>query len=157
MDKKTMVLTAMIILASGALINAYAAGTSSSSWGKEEQKNKAVVSLYDQGVEASKNNDYQRALNLFQQALQGDPNNPDILNMMAHAQLKLGRIDDSLETYKKALIIRPRFPQAREYLGEAYIQAALREIKILRGYGSDANENLEDLTGAFKEAAAGLE
>ncbi|MDD5692605.1 MAG: tetratricopeptide repeat protein, partial [Candidatus Omnitrophica bacterium] len=64
--------------------------------------------------------------------------------------------DESLETYKKALELRPRFPEAREYLGEAYIKAALREIKTLKGYGVDGEENLEDLVKAFKEAAAGL-
>lgn len=157
MDKKMWLLLVIVVTLLGMVINASAAGTSSSSWRMEEQKNKPAVSLYDQGVVASKNNDFQKALTLFNQALQEDTNNPDILNMLAHAQLKLGMIDEALETYKKALVLKPQFPEAREYLGEAYIQAALREIKTLKSYGSEGGENLEDLTKAFKDAAGSLE
>jgi len=157
MDKRTKFLAVSVTLFFALVATAYASGTSSSSWSMIEQKKEPVVSLYDQGVEASKNKDFQKALMLFRQALQADNNNPDILNMLAHTQLKLGMIDESLETYKKALQLRPKFAQAREYMGEAYIQAALREIKILKSYGSEGTENLEDLTGALKDAAASLE
>jgi len=157
MDKKTKVLAVMIILLSGVVINAHAAGTSSSSWGMEEQQDKTAVSLYDQGVGASENNDYLKALTLFEQALREDSSNPDILNMLAHTQLKLGMIDEALESYKRALALRPRFPEAREYLGEAYIQAALREMKTLQSYGGEGADNLKDLTKAFKDAVDSLE
>ena len=169
MDRKIMVLMGMVVLLSSVAITAYAADTSSSSssWGSTEEtksdekktseKSPAAVSLYDQGVEASKNNDFEKALTLFEQALQRDRNNPDILNMLAHTQRKLGKIDESLENYKKALALRPKFPEAREYLGEAYLQAALREIKTLKDYGNEGAESREDLTKAFKEAAAKLE
>ena len=139
-----------------AAVSAYAAGTSSSSWGGQERANKPVVSLYDQGVEATKNSDFPKALKLFEQASRESRNNPDIFNMLAHTQLKLGMIDESLESYKKALNLRPRFPEAREYLGEAYIQAVLREIETLKSYGSEGSENLDDLKKAFKDAAANL-
>ncbi len=138
-------------------ISAYAAGTSSSSWSGREMANKPAVSLYDQGVEATKNNDFPKALKLFEQASRESRNNPDIFNMLAHTQLKLGMIDESLESYKKALKLRPRFPEAREYLGEAYIQAVLLEIETLKSYGNEGAESLEDLKKAFKEAAANLE
>lgn len=134
----------------------YAAGTSSSSWGGSEQQKKPAVSLYDQGVEANKNGDYQKAKTLFEQALRVDKDNPDILNMLAHTQLKLGMIEESLENYKQALKLRPRFPEAREYLGETYIQAALREIETLKSYGAEATEQSEDLVNEFKKAAEAL-
>src|SRR5580704_9363078 len=101
-----------------------------------------TVSLYDQGLAASQANDFQKALPLFEQALRNDPNNPDVLNMLAHSQRKIGLIDESIANYNKALQLRPRFPEAREYLGEAYIQAALREVEILKSYGSDAGDEL---------------
>lgn len=113
---------------------------------------KATVSLYDQGVAAAQANDFQKALLLFEQALRNDPDNPDVLNMFAHTQRKIGLIDEALANYKKALELRPRFPEAREYLGEAYIQAALREREVLKSYGGDAKEELEDLTQDIKEA-----
>jgi tetratricopeptide (TPR) repeat protein len=117
---------------------------------------KSAVSLYDQGMEANKNGDYQKARTLFEQALSVNSNNPDILNMLAHTQLKVGLIDDSLENYKKALQLRPRFPEAREYLGETYIQAALRELATLKSYGKDGAEQEEDLEKEIKKAAGAL-
>jgi len=110
-----------------------------------------TVSLYDQGLAASQANDFQKALPLFEQALRNDPNNPDILNMLAHAQRKIGLIDESIANYKKALELRPKFPEAHEYLGEAYMQAAMREVETLKNYGNDGKEELEDLSGDIKE------
>jgi tetratricopeptide (TPR) repeat protein len=156
MKNKLKVWLILCIFLFATSIAVYAAGTSSSSWSMEEKKKVPIVSLYDQGVAAHKNNEFQGAKSLFEQALQEDPNNPDILNMLAHCQLKLGMVDESLETYKKALVIRPNFPEAREYLGEAYIQAALREIGTLKSYGSEGAEQLEDLASDFKQAASTL-
>ncbi len=148
-------LSALAILL-GVAAAAYAIGTSSSSWSNSEQQNKPAVSLYDQGVTAEKSGDYTKALGLFEEALKTDPKNPDVLNMLAHTQLKLGRIDDALQNYHKALELRPRFPEAREYLGETYIQAALREREILKGYGADGRESLEDLTKELQTAVKNL-
>ena len=122
----------------------------------EQPANKAAASLYDQGVDASNNNDFQKALPIFEEALRADPDNPDILNMLAHTQRKIGMIDEALANYKKALALRPRFPEAHEYLGEAYIQAALREVETLKDYGNDGKEELEDLSNFFKDAAQKL-
>jgi Tfp pilus assembly protein PilF len=135
----------------------YARGTTPSAMeNNAKPQTPAETSLYEQGVEASHNNDFQKALELFDQALREDPNNPDIINMLAHSQRKTGKIDEALANYKKALEIRPNFPEAREYLGEAYIQAALREVEILKTYGSNGKEELEDLTKAIKEAGEKL-
>ena len=54
--------------------------TPSASWqGNNVSANQKTESLYEQGIDASKNNDYQKALPLFTQALNADPNNPNIL------------------------------------------------------------------------------
>ena len=74
--------------------------------------------------------------------------------MLAFSQRKLGKFDDAFANYSKALKLRPRFPEAREYLGEAHIQAALREIETLKSYGVDGKEQLGDLVKALKDAAA---
>jgi tetratricopeptide (TPR) repeat protein len=111
-----------------------------------------VVSLYDQGLAASKDNDFKKAIDYFQLALQSDPNNADALNELAHAQRKNGDLDDALENYWKALKIRPDFPEAREYMGEAYLQGAVEQIKLLKNSGAEGNEQLEDLLKAFQDA-----
>ena len=136
---------------------AFASGTSPAAMETNEKpQDKAAISQYAQGVEASHKKDFKKALPLFEQALKEDPNNPDILNMMAHAQRETGLIDEALANYKRAIELRPKFPEAHEYLGEAYMQAALREAETLKNYGSDGQEGLEDLTKDIKEAAQKL-
>jgi Flp pilus assembly protein TadD len=112
--------------------------------------------VYHQGVAATKQKDYQRAVGLFQQALQMDQRNPDVLNMLAFSLRKSGHLDEAFDYYRQALEIKPNFPEAREYLGEAHLQAALREIQTLKSYGAGGREDLEDLTKAIKSAAASL-
>ncbi len=153
---KQMIVVLMLATASfiGPLHFSYADETDTAAMASNEKpQDKAVVSLYDQGIDASQKNDFQKALPLFEQALRQDPNNPDILNMLAHSQRKIGLLDEAVANYKKALELRPRFPEAREYLGEAYIQAAMREVETLKNYGNDGKEELEDLSDDIKEAA----
>ena len=115
-----------------------------------------AADAYHQGVAATKQKNYQRAVGLFQQALQTDQRNPDVLNMLAFSLRKSGHLDEAFDYYRQALEIKPQFPEAREYLGEAHLQAALREIQTLKSYGASGREDLEDLTKAFKSAAASL-
>ena len=112
--------------------------------------------LYHQGVAATQQKEYARAVELFQQALQTDSRNPDVLNMLAFSLRKSGHLDEAFDYYRQALEIKPQFPEAREYLGEAHLQAALREIQTLKSYGASGREDLKDLTKAFKSAAASL-
>jgi len=148
-----MLVATCFLLPQGA---SYANESSPDEMEKNDNPKDAVVSLYDQGIDASQKNDFQKALPLFEEALRQDPNNPDILNMLAHTQRKIGLIDEALANYKKAIELRPRFPEAHEYLGEAYIQAAMREVETLKDYGNDGREELEDLSGDIKEAAQKL-
>ena len=117
----------------------------------------AAADLYRQGKELADQNKHAEALAIFVQANDKQPNDPDVLNMLAHCQLKTGSIDESLTSYKKALEIKPNFPEAREYLGEAYLAAALREVATLKSYGKEGEEQLEDLEKEFKEAAEKVE
>ncbi|HTC21552.1 MAG TPA: tetratricopeptide repeat protein [bacterium] len=157
--KRTMMILALLALSyagSGKVSNA------SQSSGPPRIKNsdsvtaQATLSLYDQGVAAGNSGDYAKAIDLFQQALKADPDNPDILNMLAHAQRKSGPMDDvlmdaAMDNYWKALKIRPNFPEAREYLGEAYLQGLLKQAILLKGYGAGGKEQLKALIEAFDE------
>lgn len=116
-----------------------------------------VENLYKLGRAAIEANDFGHALEIFEKAQETDPENPDILNMLAYSQRKNGHLDQAIETYHAALKLRPDFPEAREYLGEAYVQAALREIETLESYGEEGEEALAELKEALKKAAASLE
>ncbi len=138
------------VSASGSSAAVPSPAPSSSSGGQFEK------TAYQKGKAAAEEGDYENARKYFEKAAERDPDNPDILNDLAHAQRKTGQLDLALENYAKALRLRPHFPEAREYLGEAYIQAALREMENLKLYGEEGEEQLEDLQKAFKEAASNL-
>lgn len=121
--------------------------------GSEKEEKDKATKYYEEGVKLAEDGDFDKAIDRFERANRERENDADILNMLAFTQRKLGRLDDAFENYARALEIRPDFPQAREYLGEAYIQAALEQVKILRGYGSKGEQELAQLMAAFEEAA----
>jgi len=83
--------------------------------------------------------------------LMKNPNTAVALNYRGYATRKLGRIDEGIGYYLKSVAIDPRYPQVREYLGEAYLlkgdladaEAQLRAIKGICGTVCEAYEHLQ--------------
>lgn len=109
--------------------------------------------LYEKGLELVDAGEFEKALEQFEKSDRERPNDAETLNMMAFANRKLGRLEAAFELYDQALAVRADFPQAREYLGEAHIQAALEQVRVLRSYGPSGAEELKQLLAAFEEAA----
>jgi len=128
---------------------AVAAGTDS----KEEPANTAE-SLYNEGLELAEQGRYADAREKFEAAHAEDDRDPETVNMLAFTLRKTGELEKAFALYEEALALRDRFPEAREYLGEAHLQAALQQVEILRSYGPDGAEQLESLLGAIQRAAA---
>jgi tetratricopeptide (TPR) repeat protein len=147
--KPVLLTSAILLLSISAFFHVSEAAPSGS---KTEKKDKATA-YYEEGVQLAETGDFDKALERFEKANKERKNDADILNMMAFAQRKLGRLNEAFENYARALEIRPDFPQAREYLGEAHLQAALEQAKILSEYGSLGEEELAQLMAAFEEAA----
>ena len=147
----------MAVLLAGLKTLSHASGTSTSSM-ESQQPSASVetISLYDAGMKAEHQKDYRKAADLFAEAVDKDPHNADAFNMLAHCQRLLGDLDGAIDNYRKALKLRPNFPEAREYLGEAYLQGVQHEMELLKGYGKKGEEPLEDLTNALKAAAKKL-
>jgi bacterioferritin len=133
------VATAALVTAGVAVSLAIAASSPPSPKGgpsgsaESQSGEKSWRDLYDQGIDLAKAEQYADARKIFEQLELQQPKNPEVLNMLAFTQRKTGDIDEALENYGKALKIKPKFPQAREYLGEAYLQAALRRGAARRG------------------------
>ncbi|HXL74045.1 MAG TPA: tetratricopeptide repeat protein, partial [bacterium] len=106
----------------------------------------SAMDLYNDGVAYSNKGNFYKAQDLFTQALKLDPNNPDIMNMLAHSQRKQGLLDDAMMNYWFALKLRPNFPESREYLAEAYLQGLLKEMDELKNEGDKGKEQLAILT-----------
>lgn len=66
--------------------------------------------------------DYDTAIDHLQRAIKYSPNSADALNLMGYSERKLGKMDESLEYYNKALALDPKHLGANEYLGELYLE-----------------------------------
>jgi Flp pilus assembly protein TadD len=139
----------------GMLILALLAGVSTAAMQRgPKPATDSEPSPFERAEAAVRSGECGKALPLLEQVVAAAPNDADALNLLAYCQRKAGRLDDAFVNYRRALDLRPEFPAAREYLGEAHLAAALRELEILRGYGEPAREELEKLVAALREAAA---
>ena len=64
---------------------------------------------------------YTSALAKFKQALQNDPRMPEGWNYVGYSSRKLGNYEVALGAYEQALTLRPGYPDALEYRGEAFL------------------------------------
>jgi tetratricopeptide (TPR) repeat protein len=65
---------------------------------------------------------YQDAIVELQRMLKENPEDADVLNLLAYSQRKSQQFDEAMVNYQKALNIEPKHLRANEYLGELYLQ-----------------------------------
>jgi tetratricopeptide (TPR) repeat protein len=65
---------------------------------------------------------YEKARKLFVQATQGQPDMAEAWNYVGFTSRHLGEYDLALSAYAKALELKPGYPEALEYRGEAYLE-----------------------------------
>ncbi|MEO0810354.1 MAG: tetratricopeptide repeat protein [Pseudomonadota bacterium] len=76
--------------------------------------------IYHAAYWLAQNGQYQEAVAQLKRARNQD--DPRILNYLGFATRKLGRIDDAMAYYRKALDINPDYTLARAYMGEAFLE-----------------------------------
>lgn len=64
---------------------------------------------------------FQQAIEELDTALQDDPKDPDLLNLLAFSHRNLKHYDIAMDYYQQALKIKPKHLGANEYLGELYL------------------------------------
>jgi tetratricopeptide (TPR) repeat protein len=64
---------------------------------------------------------YSSALAQFQEAVQNDPRMHEAWNYVGYSNRHLGNYDAALAAYGKALTLKPGYPDALEYRGEAFL------------------------------------
>jgi predicted Zn-dependent protease len=96
-------------------VGAYAADTSETPANSESTDFNSARAL----VDAQK---YDEALTALRQLDQQGPNNPDVLNLIGFSLRKIGKMDEALDYYDRALALNPQHRGANEYLGELYLQ-----------------------------------
>jgi tetratricopeptide (TPR) repeat protein len=102
---------------------------------------------------------YQQAITELDQALRDDPDNADMLNLMAYSQRKLKHFDIAMDYYQQALSIEPQHRGANEYLGELYLQLgqpdkAEERLEVLDKecfFGCDEFDELEAAIAEYRK------
>lgn len=109
----------------------------------------SAAEIFTRGYWLAKTRDYAKALEVL--ASHPDQNDVGVLTMTGYATRHLGRVDEALVYYGKALAHNPRLTNTRQYLGEAYLQkndvakAKLELAEIGRICGSIACEDYRAL------------
>lgn len=114
--------------------------------------------LADNAYALAKAERYEEALAVLD--LMRDRETPRALNYRGYATRKLGRIDEGIDYYLKALAIDPNYAQLREYLGEAYVakgdvERAREQLRAIEAICGTACEEYEDLAKAISEHKPG--
>ncbi|ELP5721301.1 tetratricopeptide repeat protein [Enterobacter asburiae] len=100
----------------------------------------------------AKKGEYQAALNLLDSLKNG--NTAEAWNYRGFATRKLGRTDEGIGYYQRALAIAPDYAKAREYLGEAWMvkgrpDLAKEQLKVIAGICGQSCEEYRDLQAAI--------
>ena len=74
------------------------------------------------GTQAGAHEAYSSARAKLQSLVGRSPQFAEAWNSLGYTQRKLGSYDDSLASYAKALELKPGYPEALEYRGEAYLR-----------------------------------
>ena len=101
----------------------------------------------DLGSQAGARDAYASARVKLQSLVGRSPQLAEAWNALGYTQRKLGSYDDSLASYAKALELKPGYPEALEYRGEAYLR--LNRIQ-------DAKQTYLDLFVSNRKIAATL-
>lgn len=102
---------------------------------------------------------YEQAIVELDKALRDDPENADMLNLMAYSHRKLGHFEIALKYYQQALGIEPEHRGANEYLGELYLQMGQLEkaeerLQVLDDecfFGCDEYDELEEAIADYRK------
>ncbi|HEY1453177.1 MAG TPA: hypothetical protein VGF57_06915 [Roseiarcus sp.] len=101
---------------------------------------------------------YQEAIDVLD--LLENRNTPRALNYRGYATRKLGRTEEGIGYYLQSVALDPKYPQVREYLGEAYVIQGKFDLAkdqlstIEKLCGSKECEYYEDLADALAKAQA---
>lgn len=113
-------------------------------------------SIYETGRKLALGERYGEAITVL--SLAADRGDARVLNYLGYSHRKQGRVLVGLGYYQEALRISPDYTQAREYMGEAYLQMGdlagaerqLGEIEQRCGRACDDFVELSDRIRAYK-------
>jgi len=102
---------------------------------------------------------YDEAIPLLKNVVAKNARDADAWNYLGFASRKLGKTNEALEAYNKALAIDPKHKGAHEYLGELYLlmkdpAKAQEQLTLLQGMCTGSCEEVDDLQQAIADYKA---
>jgi tetratricopeptide (TPR) repeat protein len=124
--------------------------------GADNAGKKSPLAPYQELISDEK---YQQAITELDMALRDDPDNADMLNLLAYSHRKLEHYDIALNYYQQALQIDPQHRGANEYLGELYLQIgqldkAEERLEVLDKdcfFGCEEFDELEEAIAQYRQ------
>ncbi len=115
----------------------------------DPQGSELVGAHYSQGEEKARRGEWKEAAALFQKAVEADDQHYQAFNMLGYSLRMMGRAQDAIAAYDKALSIKPAYAPALEYRGVAHVMAgnraaALADFQNLKNMGSPLAEDLRE-------------
>ena len=89
-----------------------------------------AAALYNMGWAYYQKGDYLMATSKYDEALRREPNTvlmPIIAKNMGLASLALGRVNEAMQHFKKAIAVVPNYPEAQYWLAECHVRNKNRE------------------------------
>ena len=113
--------------------------------------------LADNAYALAKAERYDEALAVLDLIQVRRPSKPSLLVV---PERKLGRVDEGIGYYLKAVALDPRYAQVREYLGEAYVikgevERAREQLRAIEAICGTDCEEYEDLAKAISDEKQG--
>ena len=115
--------------------------------GDDPARKKRAQALQDLGNSLAAEGELRRGLSKLLEAERLDPDNPDINHQIALVLRNLGDYPLSLQYFKRALVLKPRFPEARNNLGTLYL--VMQQWDKAIGCFKKATEDLEYQTPQY--------
>ena len=111
--------------------------------------------LADYAYALARDGRYQEALATLD--LMQEPDTAEALNYRGYATRKLGRVDEGIGYYQRAVALDPEYTLVREYLGEAYVtqgrlDLAVEQLGEIEKRCGTTCEAYEDLAEAIADA-----
>ncbi len=110
--------------------------------------------LYTAGYRLAKSKQYKEALDTF--SLIKNKERAQVLTFIGFSTRKLGKVDEGINFYMKALALDPNYVEAREYLGEGFLQKgepekAKEQLAEIEKRCGKKCEEYEDLAKAIRK------
>lgn len=127
---------------------------------KPKDKKQKSVSQYQEAKTLLADGKYEAAVPLLQRTVADDPRNDDAWHDLGYASQRLGRNNEALGYYERALSIRPSRKDTRAQLGELHLalgnlakaEEQLAQLKQLCPSGCPELQRLEAQVAAYKAA-----